>query len=111
MSRITLTIHLDVPDGVEVHSVGAVGIGVTDEPEYVNAPLPNSPPPDLFAEAQRVFAQDAAPHPAAAPVCPTHGAMKRFPAGVSKTTNKPYNASWRCVKDCPTKPVWDKDAA
>lgn len=102
MSRITLTIHLDVPDGVEVHSVGAVGVGVTDEPEYVNAPLPSSPPPDLFAEAQRVFAQDAAPQPAGPPLCPDgHGAMVYRPAGTSKRTGKPYDAFYGCSnRDC-----------
>lgn len=66
-----------------------------------NEPLPPEPP-DLFAEAQRVFAQEAAPQPAGPPLCPDgHGAMVYRPAGTSKRTGKPYDAFYGCSdRDC-----------
>jgi len=39
------------------------------------------------------------------PLCPEHGACKIIPAGVSKTTGRPYNAFFACVdRNCKWKP-------
>ena len=103
MPQIKITLTIDVPEGV-VPSVDYVD--VPPEPEYVALPTP-------FADAARGYDKDEIVRPltTGAPGCPQHGAMTRFPAGVNKA-GKPYNASWRCsVKDCATKPIWDRDAA
>lgn len=106
MNRVTITLHIDLPEGVVPDVAYA-----TIEPQEL-APLPSTPPADMFAEAKRVFGDVAVrPAPSTGPSCPSHGAMTRFPAGTNKA-GKPYNASWRCsVKDCATKPIWDRDAA
>ena len=100
MSQVKITLTIDIPDGV-VPSVDYADVPA--EPEYIAAALTALPQYDADVRVTPV-AQGA-------PGCPTHGAMTRFPAGVNKA-GKPYNASWRCTaKDCPTKPVWDRDAA
>lgn len=65
-----------------------------DEP-----PLPDAPPPDLFQEAQRVFAVNGE--------CPIHHKpWKTVPAGVSKKTGKPYNSFQACPeRDCSERPA------
>lgn len=98
MSQIKITLILDIPEGTRVS---------TPDVDYAQGePLPS------YTEAPQYDA-DVIVRPAASPApgCPQHGAMTRFPAGTNKA-GKPYNASWRCgVKDCPTKPTWDRDAA
>lgn len=99
MSQVKITLTIDIPDGV-VPSV-----------DYADDAPPE--PPHLMAPPPPQYDSDVIVHPVAtpAPGCPQHGAMTRFPAGTNKA-GKPYNASWRCpVKDCPTKPIWDRDAA
>ena len=87
MNRVTLTIHLDLPDGV----IPDVSYDEPPMPLFDEAPLPTY-----------------APAPSS-PACPTHGPMKRYPAGTNKAS-KPYNASWRCATSgCETKAVWDRD--
>lgn len=105
MSQIKIVLTIDIPEGATV---------ATPEVDY--ADLPQEPP--MVAAAMEVFPDAVVtplPRPASlqAPACPLHGPMTRFPAGVSKKPGaKPYNASWRCAtKDCPTKPIWDRDAA
>ena len=98
-NRVTITLHIDLPDGV----IPSVDYSDVPEPEYVQAPIPEIPPYD----ADVIVRQPVT----AAPACPQHGAMTRFPAGTNKA-GKHYNASWRCnVRDCPTKAIWDRDAA
>ncbi len=100
MSRITITLHIDVPDGM------------VPDVDYQDAPA-DIPPHALPAWPAPAYDPDEMVRPVAnpAPGCPQHGAMSRFPAGVNKA-GKAYNASWRCaVKDCQTKPIWDRDAA
>lgn len=103
MNRVTITLHIDLPDGV----VPNVEYGPQEPPDLV--PLASS----VFADETRYDA-DVVVRPVAqpAPACPTHStAMERFPAGTNKA-GKHYNASWRCpVKACETKPIWDKSAA
>lgn len=109
MKQIRITLLIDIPEGI-----GTPDVDYSD-----------TPPADLMALAAEVFnapqepahiAETFAPFgggkPPAAPRCSTHGSeMVRYPAGVNKA-GKPYNASWRCaVKDCPTKPLWDREAA
>lgn len=100
MPQIKLTIILDVPEGIVPDVQYSGDDEVPPEPPHLMAPLPTYDPDVRVAHVSQ-----------AAPGCPQHGAMTRFPAGVNKA-GKPYNASWRCpVKDCPTKPIWDRDAA
>lgn len=104
MSRITITLHIDIPENARVATPDVDYASEPTEPEYV-APLP---PQALYDAAEMVKPV------AGAPTCPKgHGAMTRYPAGVSKKPPyKPYNASWRCdMKDCDTRPIWDKDVA
>ncbi len=113
MNRVTITLTIDLPDGV----IPDVGYGAPDElVEMVGTTSVPARTPTLDTDA-RVAAAPVFPPMVAlatprAPLCTTHGtAMVRWPAGVNKA-GKPYNASWRCaVKDCPTKPLWDRDAA
>jgi len=98
MNRVTITLHIDIPDGlmpdVSYGTAPTVIEGglLTDEP-----PLPSAPPPDLIQEAQRIFNQ-----PPDVPQCPQgHGPMKFVPAGTSKRTGKGYDAFWGCQnRDC-----------
>ncbi len=105
MSRITITLHIDIPDGA---TVATPDVDYRDSAPQFEPPLPDAPPPDLFAEAGRIF-PEATVSAAATPVCAVHrDTMKRWPAGVSKKTGKAFNASWRCnVQDCTVKPIWD----
>jgi hypothetical protein len=96
MNRVTITLTIDLPDGVVPnveYSTPRPAIVVQEEPPFPDMPM-------------------ALPTSASTPRCAQHGeTMKRFPAGTNKA-GKPYNASWRCsVSDCPTKPIWDRDAA
>ena len=103
MNRVTITLHIDLPDGVvpdvEYGAAPATPAPPKDqgppEPEYLSAPFPE--PPNLIEEAKRIFDQ-----PPAAPVCPQgHGPMKLVPAGVSKRNGKAYDAFWGCQnRDC-----------
>lgn len=97
MAQIKITLLIDIPENA---LVSTPDVDYTSEPEYVSAPMPLYDPEEMVRPAAQ-----------SAPACNQHGAMTRFPAGTNKA-GKPYNASWRCpVKDCPTKPIWDKDAA
>lgn len=97
--EIVIQLRIIIPDSAKVPMPE---VDYQDEPEHV-APLP---PQALYDPAEMVQ-----PVQASTPACNAHGPMKRYPAGTNKV-GKPYNASWRCaVKDCATKPIWDKDAA
>lgn len=114
MNRVTITIHVDLPDNL-VPSVdyGASEAGIQEARRMEwEAEVPKEPPylMDTGYDPDQIVRPTAAP----APACPVHGkAMERWPAGVSKKPPyKAYNASWRCpVKGCETKPIWDRDAA
>lgn len=99
MSQIKITLTIDIPEGARVS---------TPDVDYLPAE-----PAELMAAPPPPYDPDVIVRPVsqAAPGCPQHGAMSRFPPGVNRN-GKPYNASWRCpAKDCATKPLWDKDAA
>jgi hypothetical protein len=97
MSQVKITLTIDLPDGV------VPTVDYEDgQPYIVDAPLPPWPAPTYDRD------EIARPVAVSAPGCPQHGAMTRFPAGISKRNNKPYDASWRCaIEGCPTKPIWD----
>lgn len=63
------------------------------------APTYQQPPQQAYAPPQQPWQQPQAPQASPpgqqAPVC-AHGPAKYVPAGVSKATNKPYNAFWAC---------------
>ena len=106
MNRVTITLTIDLPDGV----VPDVAYGSVPEPaDLFQAFGSAEPETPRLAVAEQIRPQVPGQ---SAPLCSTHGvAMARWPAGTNKQ-GKPYNASWRCpVKDCPTKPLWDRDAA
>ncbi len=114
MSRVTITFHIDIPDGI------VPDVDYSEAPEelveMVGSTVVRSQPATVDSDARVAagpFPPMVAMQPPSAPLCSTHGtAMVRYPAGVNAKTNKPYNASWRCaVRDCPTKPLWDRDAA
>jgi hypothetical protein len=88
MNRITITIHVDLPDGV-VPSV-----------DYGEPPLPEAPLPDMPALAAQTFAGELAG-------CPVHHVpWKTVPAGVSKKTGKAYEAFQACPEmGCNQKPA------
>lgn len=111
MNRVTLTIHLDLPDGVipdvayaQVGQSAASGVAsssppAADEPPFPTEELPAPSGPRPQAEAQGV------------PSCPSHGPMTYHAAGPNKAGTKQLSASYRCDhKDgdtfCPTKPKW-----
>ena len=82
MNRITITIHVDLPDGV------------TPDVSYGQASPPSRPAP-----------AGAPSSPAGSWVCPEHGSSKVVPAGTSKKTGKPYNAFTACGETgCDQKP-------
>lgn len=98
MSQIRITFTIDIPDGARVSTPDVDYVPV--EPAGLLVPLDQ-------------YDADVIVRPVAvsAPGCPVHGAMTRFPAGVSnKPGHKPYNASWRCaISGCETAPIWDRD--
>lgn len=77
-----IVIRIQVPDGTSVR----VDQGGSDKP-FVERPAPPAP-------------NDGG--------CPIHDVdWKLVPAGVSKKTNKRYNAFWACpVRGCDEKPSW-----
>ena len=118
MNRVTITLHIDLPEGVipdvdykqgkpaSADSVlGIYADEVPPEPPYVL-----TSPPQVYDRLEQVPApaqNTAVP----VPFCQQHGDMKRYPAGVNKA-GKPFSASWRCpVAGCKTRPIWDRDAA
>jgi hypothetical protein len=104
MPQIKITLLLDIPEGTRI---ATPDVDYEDGQPYIVEPqqLPPWPAPTYDRD------EIARPVAVSAPGCPQHGAMTRFPAGTNKA-GKAYNASWRCaVKDCPTKPIWDRDAA
>jgi hypothetical protein len=108
MSRVTITLTIDLPEGI-VPNVEYSTDTVPPEPPYLMAPLPIEV--DAAAIAAQAFPDAKVTYSGNPARCPIHGNMTRFPAGTNKA-GKPYSASWRCVtKDCPTKPIWDRDAA
>lgn len=97
MNRVTITLTIDLPDGV----VPDVAYG-SDEPPH----LLEAPPYDRDEVVHSTLPAPTSPR------CQLHGEMHRYPAGVSKKTGKPFNASWRCdANGCTTAPLWDRDAA
>ena len=96
-----IVIRIQIPDGVATPDID-YGDDLPPEPPHLMAPPPPAYDPDAVVR----------PVASPAPGCPIHGAMTRHPAGISKKTNKPFNARWSCdVTGCDTKPIWDKDAA
>jgi hypothetical protein len=86
MNRITLTIHLDLPEGVQA----TPDITYGSRPAAPSGPTPAAVPP---------------PPAAGAWACPEHGTSKVVPAGTSKKTGKPYNAFTACGEQgCDQKP-------
>jgi hypothetical protein len=86
MNRITLTIHLDLPEGVQA----TPDITYGSRPAAPSGPTPAAVPP---------------PPAAGAWACPEHGTSKVVPAGVSQKTGKPYNAFTACGEQgCDQKP-------
>lgn len=119
MNRVTITIHVDLPEGLTPDVDYGTAPVVYDRDEVVNEP------PGLFEEAERIFAA-AMPDPdpdvreyqqkaavmaaqpavqvAMTPVCPVHQKqMTYFPAGITKSgpnAGKPRGAFYKCgVKD------------
>lgn len=98
MNRVTITLHIDLPDGVvPVVDYGQAPQGLVDpstrpfregEPEL--PPFPDAPPEYVQPAANIV------------PMCPEgHGPMKYVPGGTSKRTGKPYDAFYGCNnRDC-----------
>ncbi len=93
MPRVTLTIHLDVPDGM------------VPDIEYASGPAP--------AKAQAAVAHSAAAdEPELPPIeqlvagCPVHNVpWKTVPAGVSKKSGKSYDSFQACSEmGCNEKP-------
>ncbi len=83
MNRITITLTIDVPEGV------------TPSVDYGAAPR---------AVPQAQPAQGTS-SPASGWACPEHGTSKVVPAGTSKKTGKPYNAFTACGEQgCDQKP-------
>jgi hypothetical protein len=98
MSRVTITIHVDLPEGMTPDvEYGAPSLV---EPEYVHAPLPEIPQydPDEIVRPSAVASQGG---------CPVHHvAWKTVPAGISKKTGKPYSAFQACPeRGCDQKPA------
>lgn len=103
MNRVTITLHIDLPDGV----IPVVDYGTPTMLDEV--PLPEAPRYDADERLPATPFMNAAL--SNVPGCPQHGLMTRWPAGISKKTQKPYGASWRCnVQGCDTRPIWDKAA-
>ena len=88
MNRVTITLTIDVPDGVRV--TPSVDYGAVP----ARAAGPTGPTPA------------AGPPPAAGGwVCPEHGTSKVVPAGTSKKTGKEYKAFTVCAEQgCDEKP-------
>ena len=86
MSTITITLTIDIPDGANVRVQQGNGGSRSDRP-FVPRPDPIYPSWD--------------------PACSEHVADWRLvPSGVSKKTNKPYNAFYACsVQGCNEKPA------
>jgi hypothetical protein len=106
VNRVTITLTIDLPDGV----VPDVGYATVEPVFTAKAEPPDfrttgtaEEPPDLFPPMTPL-------NPPSAPLCQHGIPMKRYPAGVSKSTGKSYNASWRpSDANCTTKAIWDKD--
>jgi hypothetical protein len=121
VSQIKVTLIIDIPDNARVSTpdvdyedgrAGAARQAQAAAIPHAAADEPELPPIELLMKGGFEASEIGAPTPITEPRCPQHGAMKRYPAGVSKKTGKPFNGSWRCeARDCSTKPVWDKDAA
>jgi hypothetical protein len=108
MNRVTITLTIDLPDGV----VPDVQYSSIEEPPYV-AEFPPLGDAIVSAKEARPYDRDEIVSPNVqrdpAPLCQHGIPMKRWPAGVNKQ-GKPYNASWRpSDAGCATKALWDKD--
>jgi len=101
-NEVTITITVRLPDGV----VPDVQYSSLDEP-----PFPAEAP--RYDPDQRVEFRPMTPlDPPSAPLCQHGIPMKRYPAGISKKTGKPYNASWRpSDAGCTTVALFDRDPA
>lgn len=89
----TITIQITVPDGVDVAVAQSPAPAVLDD--FENEPLPPEPVPFRGAATQRIDG------------CPVHRvAWKVVPAGVSKSTGRPYEAFRACPeRGCKERPA------
>jgi len=83
------------------YAVGPLGANVTDT-QVTNTQPPQQQAPGQWADRshaqpyQQPAVQQAPPNPGPVPSC-QHGAMKLVPGGISKNTNKAYNAFYSCT--------------
>jgi hypothetical protein len=103
MNRVTITLTIDLPDGV-VPDVAYATLEPAQEPPHVAEEFAPMAAYDADLRVSGQVQRDPAP------LCQHGIPMKRYPAGVSKSTGKSYNASWRpSDANCTTKAIWDKD--
>ena len=105
MSRITITLHIDIPDGARVE---------TPDVEYVDGHPRNAQqpltvpqePPGLMEVPPYDPDEIARPAAQALAACPVHHKpWKTVPAGVSKKNGRPYDAFLACPeRGCDQKP-------
>ena len=96
MSRITITVSIDVPEGASI-----------DISPLSQAPAGeiSSPPAGATLTELPARTTSFAPAPQVEWTCPLHGTRKVIPAGVSKKTGKPYGSFVACGENnCDEKP-------
>ena len=113
MSRITFTIHIDVPDGAQVATTPRISLGDEhdDYPTVFVPPFADELIP--LPDGAQALPQDVQPFrgaahaPAASSICPVHREpWKLVPAGVSKASGKAYTAFLACpVRGCTSRPA------
>jgi hypothetical protein len=85
----TVTIVLNIPDGVEVRVNGAVPVG--------SGPVPLPQPATTQPAARPVLVRANGAQAGRNGSCPRHHAPWRLvPAGVSKRSGRPYGEFWAC---------------
>lgn len=93
MNRVTITVHIDLPDGAlpDVGYSEGIPAAVAEVLQTFDEPLPEAP-----------FTPRVLDSMSTSPVCPDHHKPMTFrPAGTSKRTGKPYNAFYGCPeRDC-----------
>jgi len=95
MNRVTITVHIDLPDGAvpDVGYSAAIAPAVAEVLQsFDDPPLPDAPPPDLYAVPSV--------HQTNPPICSIHRKPMTYrPAGAIKSGPKagqPRGAFWSC---------------